>query len=183
MIIFGGETGFHIKAVEGTWAYDYNTDSWQEMTPSDSPPLDHKFQMAYDSESDRTILWSTKLFENEDGSVWAYDYNTDVWEVLKPNNGHPKPLAGGAMAYDASTDRIILHRNHEFWAYDYNTNAWTELEPAATYPIFENHSMIYDTNTDQLIVFGGGKLFEKEFIGETWVYDPQLNMWTDMTTQ
>lgn len=183
IIIFSGEIGFHVKNIGGTWAYDYNSNSWEEMMPVDSPPPDNNFQMAYDIESDRTILWNTKAMENEDRSVWVYDYNSDIWEELKPNNGHPEPFSDGAMAYDVANDRTILHRNHDLWAFDYNNNIWTALEPSSTYPIFEDHSMIYDTNTNKLIVFGGGKLFDKEFIGETWVFDPETVTWEDMTSQ
>jgi N-acetylneuraminic acid mutarotase len=180
VIMFGGGVDFF--DVEGTWAYDYNDNIWTEMSPEISPPKDHGHQMAYDSESDRVILWGTLAVFNEDYSVWAYDYNTDTWEEIKPKNGHPKLLAEGAMAYASSAERIILHHSVDLWAYDYNANAWTELKPEKPIPyLLYRHAMVYNANADRIIAFGGETLLGDELGSQTWVYDPQANTWTDMT--
>jgi hypothetical protein len=46
------------EKLDGTWAYDLNTDTWTEMEPTESPPARCCFPMAYDAESDRVIIYS-----------------------------------------------------------------------------------------------------------------------------
>ena len=178
VIMFGG--GIDFTNIEGTWAYDYNANIWTEMSPDISPPNDHDHKMAYDSESDRVIMWGTSLIGNKNGSVWTYDFNTDTWEEIEPSNGHPKPFAEGSMAYDVTADRIIVHHNLELWAYDYNANAWTELESDMPVPDLYRHAMVYNVEADRMIAFGGRKLVGDESVGQTWVFDLNTVTWTEM---
>jgi hypothetical protein len=56
-ILFGGGLGEGVRAND-TWAYSYESDAWTNMSPSVAPPARAFAQMAYDSGSDRVILFS-----------------------------------------------------------------------------------------------------------------------------
>jgi N-acetylneuraminic acid mutarotase len=104
-------------------------------------PKDHLgARIAYDSESDRMILFGGLgkdwLFYDD---TWAYDYNTNTWEEMKPDP-EPPYVSRHAMVYSVATDRIILFGGEsddgvpytytdEVWAYDYNNNTWTKMTP------------------------------------------------------
>src|SRR5207247_11434477 len=64
VILFGGDLAGGLFS--DTWAYDFNTNAWTDMAPGLSPPATLCDAMAYDSESDRVILfggyWSGRGF-------------------------------------------------------------------------------------------------------------------------
>ncbi|MHA2255564.1 MAG: Kelch repeat-containing protein [Candidatus Heimdallarchaeaceae archaeon] len=134
-----------------TWAYDYNTNTWENITTTIHPEHRYDHALAYDSESDRTILVGG--WEVGDGGVlqdetWSFDYNTQTWENMNPST-KPKRLAH-QMTYDEESDLVILFGGiktpqpsafyNKVYTYDYNSNNWTlmtsELCPDDTEYIF-----------------------------------------------
>ena len=98
--MFGGAVGDEFN-IPQTWAYDFNTNTWQQM--SDGPEFHLGASLAYDLESDRVILFggqqviTNRYFDD----TWAYDFNTDTWTEMKPL-GSPAGRNFGEMAYDAN---------------------------------------------------------------------------------
>ncbi len=93
------------------------------------------------------------------------------------------------MAYDAESDRVILFGGDipgpETWAYDYNANMWTNMSPVVQPAARYSADMVYDAESDRIVLFGG--CAEDQFSacppvtrGETWAYDYNANMWTNM---
>jgi outer membrane lipoprotein-sorting protein len=164
-----------------TWAYDYDTNTWTKMEPAVSPPGRSNHAMAYDAGSDRVILWGgTGPVKVDVSSVWAYDYDADMWEELE-SSAAPSPIGGGAMAYDGVADRIILYAGTELWAFDYDSNAWTQVSDSPTPGQLLYLAMVHSDEADRVIAFGGGS---DEFgaTNKTWVYDLNTDTWTDVTT-
>src|SRR2546421_10262771 len=111
------------------------------MNPGIAPPARAFHAMAYDSQSDRVILFSgaypagnTTALLND---TWAYDFNTNTWANMNPGNA-PPARAFQAMAYDSQSDRVILFSGvdlagnttillNDTWAYDFNANTWTNM--------------------------------------------------------
>ena len=186
IVLFGGYSPLSGRFYNNTRVYDYNSDTWTDMKPSTSPPGRNYHSMAYDAESDRVIMWGKG--EKSDDSVWAYDFDTNTWEEMKPGGG-PAPLLRiySAMVYDAALDRMILFGGspdgNEAWSYDYNTNTWTKLEPETVPYEATRHALVYNEAQDSVILFGGvNGAANTLYTGETWVYDPNANAWTNMTT-
>jgi N-acetylneuraminic acid mutarotase len=191
IILFGGVTGGTLQTasvLNDTWAYDYNTNTWTELAKG---PGDHLgYRMAYDSKSDRCILFgglgfpSFKMYND----TWAYDFNSDTWTEMQPSTS-PPARDYHAMAYDAHTDRVILFGGFELdenmqfialsdtWAYDYNTNTWQELERGqGEYPSGRGyHTLVYNKKAGRSILFGGSSGGT-----ETWSYDYSTNTWTQL---
>ncbi|MFX1606143.1 MAG: kelch repeat-containing protein, partial [Promethearchaeota archaeon] len=65
IILFGGfKGGSDVLASNyfgDTWAYDYNTDTWENLTTTGSPSVRGAASMAYDSESDRIVLFGGSM--------------------------------------------------------------------------------------------------------------------------
>ncbi len=191
-IVHGGD-----QEDDETWAYDYEANTWTEMTPAVSPEGRWGHAMAYDAESDRIIMWGASevgeipMSEEEKATIWAYDYDTNSWEAIESTGG-PSFRGGHTMVYHPGTDRIILFGGHsqgdvyysdETWAYDYNSNIWTQLTPA-THPSGRRfHSMVYDEAADKMVLFGGiaGNWLKEEISDEMWIFDPVLDEWTQVT--
>jgi N-acetylneuraminic acid mutarotase len=114
------------------WAYDFNTNTWQERLASEPLPSGREYPvMVYDAESDRSIMFGGTSGGSE---TWAYDYNTNAWTNMKPSLD-PGDRKVQGMAYNSVADRVIMFGGqvdktsfkytNETWTYDLNTNAWT----------------------------------------------------------
>jgi N-acetylneuraminic acid mutarotase len=189
IVLFGGLRMETFRYVNTTWAFDFNTNTWTEMKPKTSPPGRNFQAMTYDSKADRVLTWGCFDENGEkpvDESMWAYDFNTNTWTEMKPDNGgHPAGRDFTQMVYDAKADRTILYGGTrggtETWAFDYNTNTWMKLEPTETPDGIEEHGMVYNSSADRVILFGGFDNSTGEPLGETWSYDFNTDTWTNMT--
>jgi hypothetical protein len=191
LILFSGLIlpGFHTD----TWAYDFDSNTWTNMSPPTLPQGRGAHLIAYDEESDRTILFSG----SEKGppnwtcwnDTWAYNLNENSWSNMSPTI-QPSGRAFGNMVYDNDSDRIILFGGFsgdtlfgETWAYDFNTNEWSNKNPS-THPLPRwGHSMAYDKESDRVILYGGSKTPPSpplELLNDTWAYDYDTNTWTNM---
>lgn len=180
------------------------TSDWVKMNPAIAPPARYYLggQMAYDSESDRVIIFSGAVQSGVGwfisiNDTWAYDYNSNIWENMTNEQMRDNGRIYGGMAYDSESDRIILFggadsrymanstRVGETWSYDYNTNTWTNLTTANGPPARGCHSMTYDEANDRMIIYGGmhpGIYYENlHFYQDTWAYDYNSNTWTNMS--
>ncbi|HEX9907766.1 MAG TPA: kelch repeat-containing protein [Thermoplasmata archaeon] len=181
MILFGGDTGG-----KETWAYDFDSNEWTNMNPGTSPSNRHSHAMAYDSQSDRVILFGG-LSEGYNGETWAYDYDNNAWTNLNPDSNPPGRI-NHAMAYDAQSDRVVLFGgfyyigtwmpNDETWVYDSDSNTWTQKNPSIRPSARELHAMAYDSESDQVVLFGGNVRGANPLSDETWTYNLDSNTWT-----
>ncbi len=189
IIVFGGN--IHIqkayRTTNETWAYDVAANKWTLMNPSSSPPYLSAATMAYDSESDRVILFGGSPGERTLMGTWAYDFNTNTWTQM--SNG-PKGHLGGRMVYDAESDRIIHFGGlnlsdwifyDDTWAYDYNTDTWTNMKPSIR-PMARNyHSIVYDAKADRVLIFGAYEENGRQTEGYSmWSYDFNTNTWQEL---
>jgi N-acetylneuraminic acid mutarotase len=177
-----------------TWAYDYNSNTWTAMSTTPSGRIYH--EMAYDSESDRIVMWGGRPHEElEDADVWAYDYNSDTWTSYPMKNGPTQRSAYHTMEYISELDRIIVFGGvtlnsmfggdfvTDIWEYDFNNNSWEMVETDTSPPPLAKHTTAYDPNTDMIYQFGGSRevIYSNDHISfEFWSYDPVNHTWSDL---
>jgi len=160
-ILFGGDTGIGPSPwVDDTWAYDFNTNEWTNMTPGQaarpSPRSGHL--MAYDAQADRILLFGGSLGIWAYNDTWAYDFNTNAWTNVTPALS-PSVGVGQAMAYDSYLDLAILYGSRATWAYDLSTTAWANVSGTVT-PTLGGRAMTYDTQSRRSVMFA---------VTDTWV--------------
>jgi N-acetylneuraminic acid mutarotase len=191
---YGGNMGYN-----DTWGYDYNTNTWTNITPSISPLGRSNSILTYDSESDKIVLFggyhshTVSAYYDPTGEVyqrdtWTYDYNTNTWENVTPSTS-PDPRIGTNMAYDSESDRIILvggsthldptGMEDEVWSFDLNSEIWTQMNPSTNGR--RSFSIAYDAESDKIVVFGGtNSTTLTSYNAETWMYDFNTDEWTLM---
>jgi len=180
MVAFVDEEG-QFKTLNENWVYDPVADSWQQRPLGSRPDELAGGELAYDSESDRLILFSRL------GDTWAYDLDTDTWKLMNPTTG-PSARDWGAMDYDPKSDRIILfgggisdQGQSDTWAYDYNHNSWHELKPATSPPARMYPAMAFDPTTNRMVVFGGLPTWSGQALGDTWAFDLTHDTWVELS--
>ncbi len=186
--------------LDETWAYDADTNTWENMRPDDHPTARGHHGMVYDPESDRTLLWGGILegtagilsFNPElDPNVWAYDSNTNTWTEHLNQDG-PRPIGFDApITFDTESDRLVVIKHAaEIWDYDYNANTWTRQPPVPPQPIYTAYPALayIGGDTDRIALFGGclepvfysfreyGN-FTSQCSNELWFYDLNTNTW------
>ncbi len=145
IILFGGFRGGDDTVPSNyfgdTWAYSYNTDTWEELTTTGSPSVRGAASMAYDSESDRMVLFGGSMGSTSYDQTWLFDYNTLTWEEVSPTMS-PSGRSRHGSAYDWESDRVVIYggtsngfngvlqiTEGKIWAFDTNTNTWEEMPP------------------------------------------------------
>ncbi len=174
---------------DDTWIYDSTFNNWTEVFPASSPSGRAGHRMAYDSESDRIIMFGGRAPDGITGLVdtWSYDLDTNNWTQMSPAIS-PVARWYHSMTYDRESDRVILFGGWSFppvamthsdtWAYDYNTDTWEEMTPALSPPARYLHSISYDNESDRTVLFGG---YDQSDFSDTWTYNYNTNTWTEST--
>lgn len=171
------------------WAYDSAANSWANKPSVAGPHALLGAAMAYDSESDRMIVFGglDLATSSENNETWAYDVDASSWERMDPTES-PTPRNYSAMAYDAGSDRVVLFGGApasdvlgDTWAYDYDNDAWTEMSPSTSPPPRTYSGMAYDSKRDRMVLFGGSADQETASLGDVWEYDLESNRWTDVS--
>jgi N-acetylneuraminic acid mutarotase len=182
-----------------TWAYQVKANRWERMSPTVAPRGRCGHQMAYDSGSDRIVLFGgygcedgldtleERLLLNE---IWSYDYNTDIWTQMQPQVSPPARI-NHSMVYHAEADRVIVWggrpRAHvsdvRIWTYDYDADSWTPLEPeGGPARRLAYTAVVYHPPSGRILLFGGigaEAVTSSQFkFAETWSYDLETNAWT-----
>jgi N-acetylneuraminic acid mutarotase len=168
-------------AISETWAYDFETNTWENMNPVTHPEGIMGARMAYDSESDRVIFFGGADFTADTTTTftetWSYDYNANTWEKMNPSQT-PIGRSYYGSAYAASQDRVFVFggrvkeedevRQNQLWAYDYNTDAWTEINYTGE-PNPDHHAMmVYNSTTDQLLYLVNRNLMAFDLNTQSW---------------
>jgi len=170
-----------------TWAYDYETNVWTQMSPEQSPPPRNYQLMDYDAQSDRVLMFGG---DAGDESVWAFDFNADTWTELPAADPSPQHLDRyyGRMVYEPAVDRMIVYGGvyssaeqpvADTWAYDYDTNTWTELSDESIPGPRGWHAMAYYPGQESMVMFGGGPRRGAP-LADTWLYDFAANEWSEI---
>lgn len=83
VVTFGGGFG---SGPGTTLAYDYNTNTWTDLS-NDASPTDRFYQvMTYDPTTDRIIMFGGTQgnAETPNDETWAFDLNANTWTRLSP---------------------------------------------------------------------------------------------------
>lgn len=165
VVVCGGSLA--LSSVD-TWEWDGN--SWVQRTPPTSPPTRVHHAMAYDAAAQRIVLFGGRGISTLT-EMWEWDGNT--WTQRFPATS-PPGREGHAMAYDAARQRVFLFGGmpklyttifNDTWEWDGNT--WTQQSPTL-YPAARfYHTMVYDSASQHIILYGGGNTIQ---LNDTWTF-------------
>lgn len=162
--------------------------TWTNLTSTlgltGSPPPRESGSMVWDS-TDGYVL----LFGGEETNKVPYRYFNDTWafeddhwvNLTRPDDA-PSERFGAYMSDDPSDGVVVLfggatsagHADNDTWEFVGGT--WTNVTRAVAPPRGFWGSMSYDTQTDTVILFGGGDF--GVYSNETWSF--HAGVWTEL---
>ena len=176
IFLYGGTSGS-----DESWIYDLDQNTWEEQSPPTSPGARVQHTMITSTNSGHIILYGG-LESNFVNETWSYDLARNEWIELTPTD-HPGDKQYLAMAYSPQKDKIVIfgdwsNNNDETWSYDLITNTWTKMSPPSAPPPRHGAKMVYSSKADKFILYGGYNASDPK--EDTWVYDLELDFWTQM---
>jgi N-acetylneuraminic acid mutarotase len=176
MVLFGGNAGG--LPLGDTWAYNFTTNRWTNMSPPVSPPARYDHAMCYDSSLGAVILFGGSANYNTDlNDTWVYNLTINRW-MWRECPGAPGPLSSHFMFYDSMRALTYLFMGKEIWTFDSANSAWMNVEPKNATSSIYGCEMVFDSNQDRFVQFAEDPANYTR--GETRVYDPAANEWTSM---
>lgn len=180
MVLFGGgdPESDPFVTYNDTYTYDFATNTFTKMNPPSSPPGRTFAAMVYDEQADRVLIFGGRLQDDEidlAGEVWAYDANSDSWELLDTTGG-PEQARNPSLVYDPARGRSILWMGTQFWAFDTDSATWTQLDadPAPDLKYFQATAI--DEVAGLFLLFGGGPR-GLTYDNDLWFYDLASGAW------
>jgi N-acetylneuraminic acid mutarotase len=139
------------------------------------------------------------------GDTWALDVTTKRWVSMKaagPSAPPKRSQLQHAMVYDSANDVFVLFGGicgdaprcafnkdlNDTWVYKLSTNTWTRMTPAVSPPARRQQQMVYDSEHQVVVLFGGksgatvlfGGTGEQTVRDDLWTYSYRTNTWTQL---
>jgi N-acetylneuraminic acid mutarotase len=184
MVVFGG---FGATYLNDIWAFDLDTESWADLTPSTGPAPAPRLTPAsiYDPDHHRMITWSGQgqgVFFND---VWAFDLTTNTWSPFMPAGGPPNIRYGVGFAFDPVADDLVtfagftnMGRFDDVWRFNGEGDTWTDVSPGSGPLERCLHAACYDAQGHRMIMYGGQNAGP---LDDIWALDLDTHAWTDLT--
>jgi len=169
-----------------TWTFDGS--GWTRQPAPTSPPFRSLAAMAYDADTNQTVLYGGFSDQNTLGDTWTWDGIT--WTQQSPNTS-PPALEGAVMGWDALHHQLILFGGegngpngpqyfNETWTWDGSN--WQQLQPPKSPPPLHAASMSFDPVAGGLVVVFGQGSGPGTFgtYSDSWLWDGTT--WTQLQT-
>ncbi len=151
-IILHGGRGNGSTTFSDTW--EWNGRTWKQLEAESQFPADHH-KIVYVKKDNKILGFGGWTGSEVSGKSWIWDRN---WkELTQP--GPPKRAAFG-IAYDHHQEKVVLFGG--LWingqyadAWEWSQNKWQQLGGPYDHSSLDHHSMVYDSQQNQVLIFGG----------------------------
>jgi hypothetical protein len=157
-ILYGGwdRSKSFDKYYGDTWAFDFETKTWTDMNPSNSPGVSYGHVMVFDPVSEQIIMVIPDDQFNR--GTYAYSYANNTWIDLNAIN---MPLSNSrqhSMVYDNINNIILFTSGSSTFAYNLTANAWEEKfpEPVRNECWDSGPAYSFDQKYGKLLIYGRG---------------------------
>ncbi|MHA2287778.1 MAG: Kelch repeat-containing protein, partial [Promethearchaeota archaeon] len=184
VILFGGyrDVSPHHSDM---WEYNYTDNTWTDISPLIHPSGRYGSNMVYDPDNGRGFLFAGRSSSIRD-DTWVYYYANKSWSEITTSST-PDDRYWHGLIYNPNNQKMMVFGGRHLgapgealddtWTFDLLTNEWTEVLPTIHPSNRMDFSMIYDSNRQQVILFGGFR-FPESTLGDTWRYDITSSSWS-----
>ncbi len=169
-----------------TWIYNIKTNSWKLLLLDVQPDERYSHSMVYNPMSNSVLLFGGVTAYGRVNDLWEFSLESKTWTNLEESST-PPVRSSSPLVYDANNNRIILFGGYgafdillsDTWTYHLENKTWTQIisltKPAKRY----GHSMVYDSDNEYMILFGGNDYGKKD---DTWVLDCENDIWVELNS-
>ncbi len=198
VVLFGGRGEGEIVGdlYNDVWTLDLKTHRWQETETSSGPTPRLSPGLVYDPAHHQMILFGGYSNQGRINDTWLFDLNSYEWEKVTPALNPPARSDMG-MAYDRTNQIAILfggfciesqrEKCDDTWVFDPDINSWIEKSPLSSPPVIYGHSLDYDSQKDQLLLWGGhmsefsqGGMSSAGYNESIWSYNYSDDQWLEI---
>lgn len=183
LYLFGGRTKDPIGnpvILGDTWTFDPVTDTWAQLSPSQSPPARHEHALT--SAGGKVYLFGGILSNGQKAAdTWVYDPATGDWSLLSPVS-NPPPRSLHAMA--SLEGKVYLfggedqggQKLNDTWVFDPATENWSQLNLSSAPSPRSAHALA--ALGGRIFLFGG--LTSGGCTNDLWALDPSVGQWVNL---
>jgi len=167
VVLFGGaDVEGPLFIYNDTWIWDGT--NWTQQFPATVPPSRYDHGMAYDTQTQGTIVIGGWGYTSTLTDTWSW--NGSTWTLV------PSPNSGAFMfeprlAYEQQNARLLLLFSDgsvmETWTWDGSN--WKNQFPPTSPTVRDLTAMQYDATRGQVVVFGGAPHAQGQ-LSDTWVW-------------
>jgi len=128
VLLFGGRTVLGVTAINDTWAYHFETNTWTDLQPLSAPSARVEHIMAYDSVNNITVLYGGGTADESSllGDTWIYNMTSNEWKDATPPHSPPVRYAS-AMAYSRAHNATIMFGGFNNLRLVFFSDTWTYI--------------------------------------------------------
>jgi hypothetical protein len=175
LVLFGAYNSFGLWLSE-TW--EFNGSTWTQLHSANSPSTRTGAAMSFDSSRNRTVLFGGR--DNNSGvrSAETWEWDGTNWTLRAPVVS-PYQRFWHSMAFDPVRNRTILFGGDHFQPYElgetndtweWDGSQWTRDWTAAAPSVRAGQSMVYESATGRMLLFGGfnAGVSPNTYANDTW---------------
>jgi PKD repeat protein len=155
--------------------------SWTNLTSTLFPaPGARLTNMVWDASDGYVLLWGSQTTSGYLTDTWTYLNGTWKDITLQVNN-HPPKTSLAAMAYDPSSQKVVLYCGANVSTWIYHANLWSNVTPTAGSPPgrISLESFVTDSTDNQAFLAGGQYLSNGAQFHFTWSF--KNGMWNNLS--
>lgn len=193
IILYGGVNS-PTSVSDEMWIYNYTTNNWYQIFPTNSPGAGYGHSFVYDEDQQIVVLFGGRIgnmyLKND---IVFFNRTSISWEKKYPAS---KPLARYyvGMVYNSEDENFVMFGGDndetptralgDTWIYNSQSNTWLEIDSSVNPAPRSKHAMVYDKYLNKVILFGGiGENFNVIY-DDLWIYDPISMTWSqEFTTE
>jgi hypothetical protein len=140
------------------------------------------------------VLCGAHPSQYHDGvKTYKFNLNTEAWSIFVSDPNTPPAKFGHTTCYDPIRRYMWQFgggyapyptAGDELWRLDCFTGVWVQIPKVASWPLKRRFACIaYDTRNDVIVMWGGQDdgVSPKVYYNDTWMFDPQSQVWTQLT--
>ncbi len=175
LIVFGGFPVY----LGDLWAFDLDTGTWEEITPSGTGPTPrYGPTMIYDAANDRLVIFGGFDGTAQRNDVYSVNLSgSPVWTLLATSGAPPAARSFHVAAYDAPRQRMVMFSGYngswlnDTWELSLGAApAWTQLTGSTPPPPRNLAAVAIDTARERMMVFGGWEESTQTYYHDTWAF-------------
>jgi hypothetical protein len=181
LVLCGGKNDDN-ENLDEVWSFDLQQHRWQQIEiAGEKPPPTEDHVAIYDPLSHRLILHG-----GENGATWnntwALSLATNKWHNLTDASAPARE--DHTAVYDSRAKRMVIfggrnweiENSYDLWAMDLDPQShtfekWQDLTVKDDHPLGRcDHTAVFDSLKNRMIIYGGWNKKEKEYLGDTWAF-------------